>query len=407
MLTDLRCSVCDYHTPIGSLGRCPNCGGILQPEYDDAAIAQLATRPRGPGIERYRSMLPVSIPIPYLGEGDTPLIRSRRIGPALGLNQLYFKVEGRNPSGAFKDRAAALVAALALEANASGVLTASSGNAAAAISAYSAAAGLKCVILLEAGNPPNKLRQALATGAQVLPVKGIFANGPAALQKMIFDVAQRLNYYPAFIWAPVNPYILEGIKTISYEIVDQLHDVLDAVICPVGGGDLFAAQWRGYRELQRAGVIDRLPRMFAVQSNSAPPLLEAFRSGADHVATLPYAHSKVSGINVPFTGDHALIAVKESGGAVVGIEDEAAFDVQRRIGIEEGLWVEPAGAVPLAALTQLIKQKLILPEECIVCVLSGAGFKDAYLAQDKAQLMMQRDPLVFDADVIVEQVQHA
>jgi threonine synthase len=401
MLTELRCSRCDHRASIGSLGRCRNCDGILQPGYDDAAIAQLAARPRGRGIERYRPVLPVSTPILYLGEGDTPLIRSRRIGPAFGLDQLYFKVEGRNPSGAFKDRAAALVAALALEAKASGVLTASSGNAAAAISAYSAAAGLKCVILLEPGNPPNKLRQALATGAHVLPVKGIFANGPLALQRMIFNVAQRLNYYPAFIWAPVNPYILEAIKTISYEVVDQLHAAPDAVICPVGGGDLFTAQWRGYKELQRAGMIDHLPRMIAVQSNNAPPLLEAFRSGADHVATLPYANSKISGINVPFTGEHALAAAKESRGAAVGIDDEAAFDMQRRIGVEEGLWVEPAGAAPVAALAQLIQQKLIAREERIVCVLSGAGFKDTHLAQDAAEMVVEREPTVFDADVIV------
>jgi len=407
MLADLRCSTCDYRASIGSLGRCPNCAGILQPHYEDESIQRLATRPRGSGIDRYRFVLPVSIPIPYLGEGDTPLIQSRRIGPALDFNQLHFKVEGRNPSGAFKDRAAALVAALALEANASGVLTASSGNAAAAISAYSAAAGLKCVILLEPGNPPNKLRQALATGAQVLPVKGIFANGPAVLQEMIFDVAQRLNYYPAFIWAPLNPYILEGIKTISYEIVDQLDAVPDAVICPVGGGDMFAAQWRGYRELQRAGVIDRLPRMFAVQSNSAPPLLEAFRSGADHVATLPYANSKISGINVPFTGDHALAAVNESGGAVVGIDDEVAFEMQRRIGVEEGLWVEPASAAPVAALAQMIEQGLIKHEERVVCMFSGAGYKDAHLAEDKAQAVMQREPIKFDVHAIVEQARQA
>ena len=244
--------------------------------------------------------------------------------------------EGRNPSGAFKDRGGALAAALALEAGASGVVTASSGNAAAAISAYCAAAGLTCLILLEPGNPATKLRQALATGAQVLPVDGIFRHGPQATSDLILQVADRLSYYPAFIWAPVNPYILEGIKTISYEIAAQLTGAPDVVICPVGGGDMFTAQWRGYLELKRAGVIDRLPRMIAVQSQQAPPLLQAFTADAERVPTLSYANSKISGINVPFTGDHALKAVRESSGVVVGVEDEAVFAMQRRLGQEEG-----------------------------------------------------------------------
>ena len=324
------CSDCAHEVLPGTLGRCPECGGILRPTYTDAAASLLRWIQPGPGIDRYRALLPVSSPLPFLGEGDTPLIRSQRIGPALGLQNLYFKNEGRNPTGAFKDRAAALAAALAVEAGAKGLLTASSGNAASALSAYCAAAGLKCLILLEPGNPPTKLRQALATGAQVLPVKGVFAHGPDELRQLLQAVAARLNYYLGFIWAPVNPYILEGIKTISYEIAARLPGAPDVLACPVGGGDLLAAQWRGYQDLQRGGVISRLPRIAGVQSESAPPLLEAFRAGANRVPVLPYANSKISGINVPFTGEHALAAVKESGGTVAGVTDEAVFEMQKR-----------------------------------------------------------------------------
>ncbi|MEK9164908.1 MAG: pyridoxal-phosphate dependent enzyme, partial [Chloroflexota bacterium] len=322
------CSECAWGAPVGALGVCARCGGILRPNYPDEAVTALAAIQPGPGIDRYRAVLPVSTPIPFLGEGDTPLIRSRKIGPALGLQNLFFKNEGRNPTGAFKDRAGALAAALALESGAGGVLTASSGNAASAISAYCAAAGLKCLILLEPGNPPAKLRQALATGARVVPVKGIFAHGPDALRELLLQVASQLNFYLAFVWAPINPYILEGIKTISYEIVARLGSAPDAVVAPVGGGDMFAAQWRGYLELKRAGVIAVPPRMLGAQSVSAPPLLEAFRAASARVPTLPYANSKISGINVPFTGDHALAAVRESGGAVVGVTDEDVFAMQ-------------------------------------------------------------------------------
>jgi len=202
---NLTCSECGKALSLGTMGRCSSCEGILQPVYSDRSVFGLKDIRSGSGIDRYRSLMPVSRPIPFLGEGNTPLIPSRRTGPALGLKHLYFKHEGCNPSGAFKDRGAALVAALALEAGAKGVVTASSGNAGAAIAAYSAAVGLPCLLLLEPGAPPAKLRQALATGAKVLTVQGVFSHGPKASGDMILDLGSALKYYPGFIWAPVNP----------------------------------------------------------------------------------------------------------------------------------------------------------------------------------------------------------
>jgi threonine synthase len=398
------CTRCAHEVPMGTLGLCLECGGILRPEYSDEAVASLAIIQPGSGIDRYRATLPVQTPIPFLGEGDTPLIPSRRIGQSLGLPNLYFKNEGLNPSGAFKDRAGSVVAALALDAGARGVLTASSGNASSAISAYCAAAGLPCVILLEPGNPAAKLRQTLATGAKVLLVEGIFAHGPDSLRDFLTAVAARINYYLGFIWAPVNPYILEGIKTISYEIAARL--MPDVVIAPVGGGDMFAAQWRGWLELKRAGVIEHLPRMIGVQSVSAPPLLEAFRTGSQGVGTLPYANSKISGINVPFTGDHALDAVRESSGTVAGVTDDDIFTMQHRIAVEEGIWIEPAGAAPVAALAGLLERGEIQAEEGIVCIMSGAGFKDARLAADEAQAIGEQQPTPFNVDFVAALLNH-
>jgi threonine synthase len=376
----------------------------LRPDYSDEEVRQLIGIQPGRGIDRFRTMLPVKVTIPSLGEGDTPLLPSRRIGPALGLKRLYFKHEGLNPTGAFKDRAGAVVAALALEAGAAGIVSASSGNASSAISAYCAAAGLKCAILMEPGNPSAKLRQTLATGAKVLLVEGVFSRGPLALAEFLKEVAKRINYYLGFVWAPINSYIMEGIKTISYEIAARLSAAPNVVIAPVGGGDLFAAQWRGYKELQRAGLIDQLPRMVGVQSESAPPLLQAVRTGAKSVPTLPYARSKISGINVPFTGDHALQAVRESSGTAAGITDEATWDMQRRLAVEEGIWVEPAGAAPIAALPSLLAQKLIDPDEIVICVMSGAGYKDATFAAEQAQALGQQQAVPFDVDAVVERI---
>jgi len=257
---------------------------------------------------------------------------------------------------------------------------------------------------MEPGNPPAKLRQTLTTGAQVLLVEGVFSQGPQALADFLMAVATRANYYLGFVWAPVNPYILEGIKTISYEVASQLGDAPDVVLAPVGGGDMFTAQWRGYQELQRAGRIERLPRMIGVQSVNAPPLLEAFKTKAKKVATLPYANSKISGINVPFTGDHALNAVYESGGTVAGVKDEDVWATQQRLALEEGVWVEPAGAAPVAALAELLERGEIQPNQQVVCVLSGAGFKDANLAADQAQAIGAQKAVPFDVDAVVERV---
>lgn len=398
---ETRCSECLLEVAPGTMGRCPQCAGILRPQYPDDAVAGLRGIAPGPGIDRYRALFPVNAPLPSLGEGDTPLIASRRLGQSLGMDRLHFKNEGRNPSGAFKDRAGAMMAALAVEAGTPGLVTASSGNTATAASAYCAAAGLHCVIMLEPGNPPAKMRQALATGATVVPVEGVFGHGPEGTQDIILEVASRLGYYPAFVWAPVNPYILEGIKSISYEVAARLPGSPDVVVSPVGGGDLLTAQWRGYKELQRAGAIDRLPRMVGVQSLAAPPLVEAFNRGDVRVTPLPYARSRISGINVPFTGEHALAAVRESGGTVIGIQDEAAFDMQRRLGAEEGIWVEPASAAPVAALARLRAEGLVDPDETVVCLLSGAGFKDAALARAEAEAAVARPPVPFDAAAIV------
>ncbi len=396
------CAECHKQETWGAMGRCPSCGGILQPVYDDDEIGALRDIVPGPGIDRYAAVLPVAHPLPTMGEGDTPLVLSHRLGRTLGLQRLYFKNEGRNPSGAFKDRAGVTVAALAMDAGKKGLVTASSGNSAAAASAYCAAAGLRCLILLEPGNPPSKLRQALATGAVVLPVEGVFSHGQDGTRDMIMDVARLLDFYPAFVWAPVNPYALEGIKTISYEVAARLPGSPDVVVSPVGGGDMLCAQWRGYLELRRAGLIDRLPRMIAVQSLAASPLLEAYRAGVDRVGTIEHPHSRLSGLNVPFTGEHALAAVRASGGTVVGITDDEALAMQAVLARDEGVWAEPASSAPLAALPRLLEDGLLDPEEQIVCLLSGAGWKDAELAREDAEAVNRGEAVGFDAEAVAK-----
>lgn len=394
----LVCSGCGRPAVL-ALGRCPACGAILRHEYAPAALRALASLPAGPGLDRYRAVLPVDVPVPFLGEGDTPLLRSARLGHDLGVDELWLKLEARNPTGAFKDRGGALAAALALEAGARGILTASSGNAAAAIAAYAAAAGLRCLVLLEPGNPEGKLRQIAVTGASLLPVAELFAHGPEALASLLREVASRRGDYLAFIWAPVNPSLGEAFKTISYEIAARLPGAPDLVVCPTGGGDLLAGQWRGWSELRQAGVVERLPRVVAVQSQLAAPLVAAFEAGRDRVEPLASARSSLSGINVAFSGEHALQAVRDSGGVALAVDEPRVFELQLRLAREEGLAVEPASAAALAAVEVLRARGLLRAGERVVCILTGAGFKDARFGSEAARTLAA--PVRFDADTIV------
>lgn len=404
---EVRCSNCDHQLPSGQLGRCPRCQGILQPRYEDPELAQLKAVKLGRGIDRYRAVLPTNHPIPARGEGLTPLVASEHIGPTLGLERLWFKLEGSNPSGSFKDRTGALAAALAQEAGAAGILTASSGNAGSAIAAYAAGVGLPCIVLLEPGNPPGKTRQMLLYGARVIPVEGVFQHPPDEIAAFLTRLAEQLNFYLAFVWAPVNPYLLEGIKSISYEVVSQLGQSPDTVVAPVGGGDMLTAQWRGYLEARSIGWIQSTPRMVAAQSTGAPPLLRAFEADMEQVPVLAQACSSVSGINVAFSGDHGLAALRDSGGGAVGLEDEAIFAMQARIAREEGLWVEPAGAAPVAAVERLAEQGKLRLEEEIVCLLSGAGFKDSILASEDAEAVLHRTAVPFDVSAVLAEIRGA
>ena len=400
---EVLCSRCDFEVPPGTLGSCPECGGILQPRYSADSLTSLRKVPLRPGLDGYRALLPIEgRVVPYLGEGATPLVR---VSSQWGLDEIYLKLEGTNPSGSFKDRPASLALGLALEASCSGVLTASSGNAGSAIAAYAAAEGLPCLILLEPDNPPNKTRQILRVGAKILPVHGIFQHPPMEIAKLLRTVADRLGYYLAFVWAPVNPYLLEGIKSISYEVVARLSEAPGMVISPVGGGDLLVAQWRGYLELRAAGVIAELPRMVAVQSTSAAPLLRAFEGGTDDVPMLESANSQISGINVAFSGAHALAAVRDSDGSVIGVSDEEIFEAQRRLAREQGVWVEPAGAASVAAVAQLVKRGVLAENGApVVCILSGAGFKDQDRESESMEGSLEVPSSRFNAEDIVHRI---
>jgi threonine synthase len=319
-----------------------------------------------PGIiERYAASLPVTATTPRitLGEGSTPLVRSSRIGPSIGLHQLYFKYEGLNPTGSFKDRGMALATAKAVEAGAKTLLCASTGNTSASASAYAARCGLRAVVVVPAGGvAAGKLAQALAHGATVLTVKGSF---DTAL-KLVRQLADQPG---VALVNSVNPDRIEGQKTAAFEIVEQLREVPSQVFVPVGNGGNITAYWRGFSEWARAQGTSR-PQMHGAQAEGAAPLVR----GAP--VARPRTIATAIRIGNPASWQSAIAARDESGGSIEAVSDTEIMAAHQRLARDEGLLVEPASAAGVALLLARAREGTVRRDMPIVCVLTGHGLKD-------------------------------
>jgi len=316
-------------------------------------------------IERYAAYLPVSAATPRvtLGEGSTPLIRSSRIGPSLGIEQLYFKYEGLNPSGSFKDRGMAMATAKALEAGAQTLLCASTGNTSASAAAYAARCGLRAVVVVPAGGiAAGKLAQALAYGAHVLTVNGSF------------DVALRLVRQLAdergvALVNSVNPFRIEGQKTAAFEIVEQLGKPPARLFIPVGNGGNITAYWRGFSELKQGDGRSR-PVMHGAQAEGAAPLVRG------RPVLRPRTIASAIRIGNPASWAGAIAARDESGGAIEAVSDAEIMATHRQLSRDEGLLVEPASAAGVALLIKTARATRLRNDGPVVCVLTGHGLKD-------------------------------
>ena len=316
-------------------------------------------------IERYAAHLPVTAATPRvtLGEGSTPLVRSSRIGPSVGLEQLYFKYEGLNPSGSFKDRGMAVATAKALEAGAQTLLCASTGNTSASASAYAACCGLRAVVVVPAGGvATGKLAQALAYGATVVTVKSSF---DAAL-KLVRQLADQPG---VALVNSVNPFRIEGQKTGAFEIVEQLGRAPAQLFIPVGNGGNITAYWRGFGEVvMTAG--GSAPRMHGAQAEGAAPLV------CGRPVARPRTVASAIRIGNPASWAGAVAARDESGGTIEAVSDAEIMAAHRRLAREEGLLVEPASAAGVALLLRKAKARQVTDEGTVVCVLTGHGLKD-------------------------------
>lgn len=310
-----------------------------------------------------------------LGEGETPLVRSRSIGPSLGLTNLYFKLETVNPSGSFKDRfaAAALSHLLASESKTPLCIGTSSGNTGAALAAYSAAAGIPCILAIVDTAPQAKLSQMLAYGAQLIRIRGFGTDADCTR-----DVVENLQALAAELCSPCQisayqfaPLAMAGVQTIALEIAAQIPEGVDHVFSPAGGGGLTLAVARGFAFINNPAAVH------CVQPEGNDTIATALRNGDQHARACECT-TKVSGLQVAsiIDGNEALSACRASGGTGHTVDDDMVFEFQHRLAVEEGIFAEPAGAVALAGAARAVKAGELDPNSNIVCLVTGSGFKD-------------------------------
>ena len=341
-------------------------------------------------LEKYLNYLPLDSDssLGTLGEGNTPLVESSSIGKEVGMRHLFFKSEHMNPTGSFKDRFAAVEVALMRQAGIKSFIATSSGNTGSALAAYSARHKIKCQIFINEITPANKLTQMLIYGAKLFRVKGFGISEEKS--RFIFQRLQDLSeqcetrlVISAYEYSSAG---MEGVKTIAYELVEQMKGVPNLVFVPVGGGGLLTAIWRGFLDLKAQKIISVLPRIVAVQPQLNDTVVTPFFNGSLKAQTVATT-TAVSGLAVQIDIDatRALHCVRESNGFGILVTDGACLKVQQELCLREGLYVEPAGAVSVAGFQEAVAQKRVAPHEKVVCILSGHGFKDPTSANSIAE----------------------
>jgi len=308
-----------------------------------------------------------------LGEGDTPLIRAARLGEKIGIHNLYLKNDTILPTGSLKDRSNSVGLSVARELGFKTAAVMSTGNAAASVAAYAAAAGIESVVMVPKGTAPSKIIQARAYGATVVVVDGNFDYEVAKLYKAAI---QEFGWYDCL---SSNPYRDEGKKSYAYEMADRLDGrIPDWVIHPTAGGTGIYAMWKGYRELRSLGWIDRAPKLVAAQSEAAAPIVAAFEKGLADVEPVTARETIAESIQVgnPVSlGWRALAALRESGGTAAAVSDPEILQAQALTGKLAGIFAEPAAATSVAVAKKLRVAGIIGPDDVVVCNLTGHGLK--------------------------------
>ncbi len=376
---------------------CSNCGGLLEAVKKEYAVSRNELFGKsGEGIWRFRALLPLAQDISpvSLDEGGTPLVKTKNIGKETSSRNLYVKNEGQNPTASFKDRGMTVSVTRAVQTGVRVLVCASTGNTSASMSAYAARAGKGAAIILPAGKvAAGKMVQAVAYGAKIVRTEGTFDDALGILLKSISGL-------PEFaIMNSVNPYRLEGQKTLAFEVYEQLGFVVpDYLVLPVGNAGNISAIWKGFKELKLCGITDKVPRMAGVQAEGAAPIAKAFWKGSDAITPVQNPRTVASAIRIgsPASWKKALAALKESEGMALTVSDEQIVAARKLLASREGLFVEPASATPIAALTEIGSK--LERDSLVVCVATGNGLKD----QESIQVDIDSTPIASDGQELIE-----
>lgn len=382
-VTSLKCVKCGSEYPLEMIYTCEKCGNILDVQYDhEKFFNEINTKiifKRKGGVWKYKELLPIKdySKIVSLGEGGTGLHKCNKLGEKLGIDKLYVKDETRNPTGSFKDRPISVAVTKANEFGVNTVITSSSGNAGASLSAYAAKAGMKCFVFVPANVGMGCLSQMIAYGAKVVTVKGSCSDS----FKLVETIAKKHNWFNTTSTF-LNPYATEGDKTLAYEVSEQLNwKVPDWMFIPIGVGPLLVGSFKGFMEFNLLGLIDNLPSMVGVQAKGCAPIVRSFKEGAKTVKPWDEPKTVATGIADPLQGyaqdgTLTLETIRKSKGVAVAVQDEEILEALKLLARTEGIFAEPTGAVPIAGLRKLIDEGVIDKDDMVVCAITGHGLKD-------------------------------
>ncbi len=373
-----KCTRCDETYPEEEIKyRCPSCNSVLKidREIEEPSFS-------GKGTSKFKEVLPVDSDLVTLQEGSTPLYNAESLSQEYGVDEILLKYEGTNPTGSFKDRGSSVAVTKALEYGHNKVTLASTGNMAASVSAYSTKARLKTLVYVPRDTPVGKLSQVIVYGGELRRINGNFQD----TMDRAWEEAKAGTYLAE---TGLNPYYLEGEKTLSYEITHETDELPDTIIIPMGTGGLLTSTYWGFKEQKKLGMIDEIPKLIGTQAKACSPIVDAYKQ--DHKRPKPPrgGTETVAGsihVKTPFNGHTAVQAMKETDGQGIEVRDERIIESVLEMG-REGVFGEPASALPLAALKKTLDPEeedlSIDKDQSIMMVVTGNGLKESELMMEK------------------------
>ncbi len=389
----LRCRICESEFPAVASGVCLRCFGPLEPVYDWDDVAARVTRERigsgPPSLWRYADLLPTGVPAGAAdGPGWTPLVRAPRLADAVGVGELYLKLDHTNPTHSFKDRVVAVAAAKAVELGADTLACASTGNLGNAVAARASALGLRSVVLYPRTVEPEKMLATAAYGAEMVSVRGSYDD----CSRLVVELAGELDW--AFVNVNLRAYYAEGSKTLAFEIAEQLGwSFPDAVVSPIASGSLFTKLWQGFGQFARLGLVEGTPpRLYGGQAQGCSPVATAFASDRPVSPVRPATVAHSLAIGAPADGDLAVATARASGGAIHAVAEDEVGSNMALLARTTGIFGETAAGVTLGALRAAVAAGGLGAGDRVVLLVTGTGLKTP-------QAIETRAPLEIDADV--------